>query len=105
MKIDCSNNQLVSLDVSTIPYLLVLYCNDNQLTTLNLKNGNNSALRGYGFIDPPPPPTAIYVGLDATNNPLLTCIQVDDADQVNSGQAPYKDWKKDEGAVYSEDCD
>jgi hypothetical protein len=101
----CSHNRLASLDISTIPNLFVLHCNDNQLTTLNLRNGNNSALRGYVFIDPPPPPTAIYVGLDATNNPLLNCIQVDDLDQVNSGEAPFKDWKKDDTAVYSENCD
>jgi hypothetical protein len=91
--------------MSNIPHLFYLYCNDNELTSLNLNNGNNGALRGYGFIDPPPPPNAIYIGLNATNNPLLNCIQVDDVEKINSGVAPYKDWKKDDIAVYSTKCD
>jgi hypothetical protein len=38
-------------------------CNDNQLTCLNVKNGNNTN----------------FIGLYANNNPDLMCIEVDDA--------------------------
>jgi len=58
----CYENQLTTLDVSQNSALGFLFCVHNQLTTLNVKNGNN---------------TNFY--LDATNNPNLTCIFVDDA--------------------------
>ncbi|MCF6308378.1 MAG: T9SS type A sorting domain-containing protein [Flavobacteriaceae bacterium] len=61
----CNNNQLTSLDVSANPALTVLVCFDNQLTSLNVKNGNNTAITNANFY--------------ATNNPNLTCIEVDDA--------------------------
>jgi len=53
-----------------------LYCADNQLTCLNLKNGNNSIF-------------------SANNNPNLTCIEVDDPNWAtqnwgtNNGQWTY----------------
>ncbi|MDC3390559.1 leucine-rich repeat domain-containing protein, partial [Flavobacteriales bacterium] len=61
--LDCSQNQLTSLDVSANTSLEYLDCSQNQLTSLDLRNGNNTA---FG--------TAFY----ATNNPNLTCIDVDD---------------------------
>ncbi|MGE0637851.1 MAG: leucine-rich repeat domain-containing protein, partial [Bacteroidia bacterium] len=60
----CSDNQLTSLDVSTNPALNWLYCSNNQLTSLNVQNGHNVNIHGDGF--------------GATNNPDLTCIEVDD---------------------------
>ena len=59
----CHENQLTSLDVSNNSSLLGFSCNDNQLACLNVKNGNNTN----------------FIGLYATNNPNLTCIEVDDA--------------------------
>jgi hypothetical protein len=41
-----------------------LDCSNNQLTTLNMKNGNNRYVNIYTF--------------NASSNPKLTCIQVDD---------------------------
>jgi len=58
-----TDNQLISLDVSQNSNLDRVFCQNNQLTTLNMQNGNN---------------TNIYL-FDATNNPNLTCILVDDA--------------------------
>jgi gliding motility-associated-like protein len=61
-----------------------LWCNSNQLTTLNLKNGINNTMNVINFI----------------SNPNLNCIQVDNA--------AYSDAKwssiKDATASYSENC-
>ena len=61
--LECENNSLTNLDVSTNTNLQYLYCNDNLLSILNVKNGNNTIMSDF----------------NATNNPNLTCIQVDDA--------------------------
>ena len=61
--LECQNNQLTSLDVSQNAALTDLDCSNNQLTTLNVRNGNNSN----------------FTNFDATVNPYLGCINVDDA--------------------------
>jgi Leucine-rich repeat (LRR) protein len=61
-ELHCSNNKFTSLDLSASKTLWYLYCPNNQLTFLNLQNGNNRNM----------------YGIDATNNPELTCVQVDD---------------------------
>lgn len=86
--LDCSDNQISYLDLSNATTLRSLECIFNNLQSLNIKNGNNSNLTFF----------------DAINNPLLTCIQVDDEDAVNSGEYPYTIWSKDAIAIYSEDC-
>ena len=58
----CQDNQLTSLDVSNNTTLESLRCHVNQLTCLKLKNGNNINMTYFG----------------ATNNPNLTCIEADD---------------------------
>jgi hypothetical protein len=45
-----------------------LFCNRNQLTNLDIRNGNNEAL----------------IKIGAGENPNLTCIYVDDADYSNA---------------------
>jgi Leucine-rich repeat (LRR) protein len=60
--LDCSNNQITGLNVSNNTALTYLYCQDNQLTSLDSRNGNNQNTWNFG----------------ASNNPLLTCINVDD---------------------------
>ncbi len=57
------DNQFTSLDVSLNTSLNNFTCNTNQLTSLNVKNGNNSN----------------FTQFFASNNPNLTCIEVDDA--------------------------
>jgi len=47
-----------------------LWCNDNQLTCLNVKNGNNISMISFNFT--------------ATGNPNLTCIEVDDTTYSNA---------------------
>jgi len=60
----CNNNQLTSLDVSTNTDLEELSCTLNQLVSLKIKNGNNTNIQFF----------------DATYNPDLICIEVDDVD-------------------------
>ena len=57
------NNNITSLDLSANTSLIYLECNDNALTSLNIANGNNASL--------------VTADFDATNNPNLTCIEVD----------------------------
>ena len=87
--LNCSNNQLTSLDLSKNTWLQTINCSENQLASLNVKNGNNSMISNF----------------NATNNPLLLCIQVDNETDANNGASPYNNWQKDAIATYSEDCE
>jgi PKD repeat protein len=80
----CFNNSITSLDLSTNTALEYLLCESNSLTDLNIQNGNNANL----------------IGFDATNNPSLTCIQVDDASYMNNNWSGAKD----PGATYTVIC-
>ena len=62
----CYSNQLTSLDVSNDTTLKELHCQDNQLTNLDLRNGNNTNMPTF------------TISFNATNNPNLYCINVDD---------------------------
>ena len=84
-ELHCGENNLESLDLSQNINLEGFTCSDNQLEYLNLKNGTNTSL-DY---------------MVATNNPNLTCIQVDDVDFANNNP----DWNKDDWAEYSEECE
>jgi len=59
----CQNNQLINLDLSNNIALTELFSESNQLTSLNLKNGNNINM-------------SIFYSI---NNPNLYCIEVDDS--------------------------
>ncbi|MCF6279774.1 MAG: T9SS type A sorting domain-containing protein [Flavobacteriaceae bacterium] len=62
--IRCQNNSITDLDVSANTSLTSFFCENNNLGTLNVKNGNNANMSNGGF--------------NALNNANLTCIQVDD---------------------------
>ncbi len=81
----CQNNLLLSLDLSGCKEIKNIYCSNNYLTFLNLKNNNNT----------------IITNMDATGNPYLNCIMVDEP-ILSSG---YNGWKKDENASYSDYCE
>ena len=67
----CENNQLAgSLDLSNNSFLTELQCQSNKIETLNIKNGNNTNHFGVFF--------------NASNNPVLYCIVVDDKDYSNA---------------------
>ena len=78
----CSGNQIVNLDLSNNSNLIELNCNDNLLSSLDVRNGNNSAL--LYFI--------------AVNNPNLECIAVNDITYANAN------WLKDNGCIFSSNC-
>ena len=61
--LQCQSNQLTSLDVRTNTALQYLYCYSNQLTSLDVRNGNN----------------VNFAYFNATVNPNLSCISVDDS--------------------------
>jgi Leucine-rich repeat (LRR) protein len=61
--LNCFSNQITTLDLSNNSSFISLSCQSNQLTSINLKNGNNTNV----------------TSIATTNNPNLTCIQVDDA--------------------------
>lgn len=84
----CNNNAIKSLDLSKNVKLTEIYCPDNKLVFLNLKNGNNAANNGPSI-------------KNFTNNPDLTCIQVDDVNYSNTNWAYFKDAT----ANYSSNCD
>ena len=74
------------LDLSKNSKLTNLYCyNNDLLTTINLKNGNNSKSNTSSLL---------------LNNVTLKCIQVDDVNYSNSNWSSLKD----ASVSYNEDC-
>ena len=80
--INCSNNNITSLDLSFKRIFNVL-ANDNALTYVNMKNGFNADVNAF----------------DVTNNPDLFCIEVDDA-----SSNVLLSWSKDATARFKDDC-
>ena len=78
----CSDNQLVNIDLSYNSNLETLNCRNNLLTSLDVRNGNNSSLLFF----------------TSTNNPNLFCIAVDDIAYANAN------WDKDNFCVFSSNC-
>ena len=78
----CSGNQIVNLDLSNNSNLVELNCNDNLLSSLDVRNGNNTGLWYF----------------TAVNNPDLQCIAVNDIAFANFN------WLKDSGCVFSSNC-
>ncbi len=81
--LNCYNNSIEELDLSKNKKLKYLRCQNNNLHFLNYKNGNNSNNT-----------------FNATYNPFLFCIEVDDYEASSN----YSNWEKDIWADYSEDC-
>ena len=82
--LDASNNQIIDLDLTVNTALIALLFNSNALRSLNIKNNNNGILANF----------------NATNNPNLYCINVDDA---IVGAIPTT-WQIDTSAAYNGDC-
>ncbi|WP_452218537.1 leucine-rich repeat protein [Lacinutrix undariae] len=78
-----NDNAITSLDVSSNTTLSRLYSNNNSLTSLNVANGNNSNFSYF----------------DATGNPNLTCIKVDDVTWSNANWSDI-----DATASFSNNC-
>ncbi|WP_298421782.1 hypothetical protein [uncultured Kordia sp.] len=86
-EINLDGNDLTSLNLTTCVVLEKLSANNNNLEELNIANGNNPAITQFV----------------ATNNPNLTCIQVDD--ETASYLLNTSIWNKDDIASYSIRCD
>lgn len=82
--LDASNNQIENLDLTVNTSLTSVLCNNNALLSVNMKNGNNTAL----------------INFNAANNPNLFCIEVDNGIVANIPAA----WQKDDFATYNGDC-
>ena len=78
-------NNITNLDVSHNNLLTHLLCNNDQLESLNMKNNNNVNVTMF----------------DATNNPNLYCIQVDNADWAEDNWRDFVDSQ----VEFSEDCE
>lgn len=85
------SSNLTDLDLSSNFNIQTVLCYDGQLTSLNLKNGNNNRN---------PEDVLVLSYIDATNNPSLSCIQVDD--EVAALNNP--NWFKDLTTSYSQNC-
>ncbi len=83
------NNDLTILDVSSNPLLGLLRVNNNDLGFLNIRNGNN----------------VNFVEFNASNNPNLGCIQVDNAADAYAGGGNYAGWQIDGAtSAYADQC-
>ncbi len=76
----CSSNSIAELDFTNNPNLEHLECQDNALITIDLRNGHNPDI----------------TTLNATNNPLLTCVYVDNKNNIPSN------WNMDPNASFIE---
>ncbi len=80
----CYNNEITSLNLSSNPMLGYFECYNNLLTSLNVQNGHNNLISIF----------------DATSNPSLSCIKVDNVANANANA----NWSKDSSASYSLNC-
>ena len=83
----CSGNQLSTLDLSNNNLLAQLFCRNSILTDLNIKNGNNIAL------------DSLFI----TNNPNLSCIEVNNINYFNNNFAIVNE-NVDSQHYFSTDC-
>ncbi|MGE0020962.1 MAG: leucine-rich repeat domain-containing protein, partial [Draconibacterium sp.] len=79
----CYSNQLTSLDVSSLTHLTYLSCSNNQLTSLDVRNGNNSAI----------------VYFSASLNSALRCISVSDVAYARANWTDIDEW-----VAFTSDC-
>ena len=78
----CHSNQITSLDLHTHSLLFEVNCSDNQLVSIDVRNGNNVGLWYFNSI----------------GNPGLNCIDVDDV-----AYADYN-WAHDTWTQFSTNC-
>ncbi|MDC8001807.1 T9SS type A sorting domain-containing protein [Aequorivita todarodis] len=80
ISVDCSGNPLTDLDLTSSPTLSDITCNNTTLQTIDTRNGNNGPN-----------------GLQAIDNPNLTCVLVEDINNI-----PFE-WDVDPRASFGED--
>ncbi len=107
--LDVSNNSLTSLDVSSLPNLQYLNILGNQITDLNLNTNTqltslNAAYNALNTLFVKNGTNNILNSFNATNNPSLSCIEVDNGTNATAGVGNYATWLKDATANYSGNC-
>jgi len=84
----CNNNTISTLNLNNNAFHNslnnVLHCNNNNLSTLALQNGANTLLNGEYATNPGSSTLVYEQRFDATNNPNLSCIFVDDVANCNT---------------------
>ncbi|WP_010177316.1 T9SS type A sorting domain-containing protein [Aquimarina agarilytica] len=83
----CQDNEISALDFSLNTKITEILVQNNQLTSVDLKNGNNGIFKSLDS--------------DFSGNSDLECIQVDDLDFSNNR---WIGLKRDSGVQFSEDC-
>ena len=83
--LDVQFNQITEIDVSANSSLTGIFCNNNQLICLNIKNGNNAAM---------------ISNFNAQSNPNLNCIEVDNP----TWSTTWWTQKVDAGCTFSTNC-
>lgn len=78
------NNNLKHLDISHMGLVQDIRCENNNLEYLNIKNGLNTFIESFS----------------ALNNPMLSCVLVDDVDYANTNFSNAVDQQ----VQFSEDC-
>ena len=84
LRLEATNNQLTGLNLSNCPNLQIINCYGNQLSCVNLKNGNNSSISSISF----------------SFNPSLSCIEVDNPNYSNI----WWSWGSTSGITFSTNC-
>jgi Leucine-rich repeat (LRR) protein len=95
----CDNNQINTLDVSNLSALITLTCSNNNLTSLDLRNGNNINLVSQYPANPSASPA-----FDVSNNPNLNCITVDDPIYSTNNWSTTDGFFIDPQHYYDDDC-
>ncbi|MDL2145391.1 T9SS type A sorting domain-containing protein [Flavobacterium tructae] len=84
--LSADDTKLTYLDISSNPNMVGLFCNNSDLRSLNLKNGNNQLISAQD--------------INFKGNPNLNCIQVDNAVNATTNWSAAKD----PAANYSTEC-
>lgn len=87
--VTCTHNQLTDLDLSNT-YTTILFCDTNNLQTLNIANGMNTQ-----------PAFLVW----ANDNPDLVCVQVDNVEYSNEHWVDNPSILFDAGVIFSENCE
>lgn len=88
MYLNLEGNSFSALDLSSKTDLIEINVANNQLTSLDVKNGNNGIITAF----------------DATNNVDLSCVTIDDETLAIAGLGTYTSWLIDATAHYAENC-
>ena len=103
----CNSNQLTSLDLSQNINLTVVWCYGNHIGSLDVSQNSmlttllcqNNSLTSLDVSQ-----NLMLTSLQCHTNPNLSCIEVDNATDANAGSGIYAGWIKDNTAIYSENC-